>query len=200
MAPMNGMDGAVEYFIDDPGDTYRKSGDSTRELSPALSYTNDDEEVDEDQSTASVRMKSHPVNVRELKWSTQDGTSHARGEFSYFIDDLPVKRDISRDVDLEELVDLEYVTEGSSSHIFSAIWREEQVIVKVRHLLHEELSCNEHRNCAVLSVSVVRMTVTLMLPIVIFFSRRSSLIALLSSLYFHRSSLHSLTDVTGGQG
>ena len=62
----------------------------------------------------------------------------SRDEFGYFIDDLPVKRDILREVDLEELVDLEYITEGSSSHIFSASWRDEQVIVKVCQIINHK--------------------------------------------------------------
>ena len=128
------MESAVEYLTDDPVRPDLERDDYISEMAPSLSPPIDDDEVDDDKSTASVRQKSHPVNVSELIWSTQDGTSHARGEFSYFIDDIPIKRDILRDVDLEELVDLEYVTEGSSSHIFSAIWRDEPVIVKVSFL------------------------------------------------------------------
>lgn len=82
-------------------------------------------------STSSCKEKSHPVDVDQLRRSIKEGRSHARGEFAFFIDDLPIKRDVNRNVDLEELVDLEYITEGSSSHIFSAVWQDQPVIVKV---------------------------------------------------------------------
>lgn len=138
------MDTTGKPWASDQRDDDDESDDSLGELGHVVPsqrvYRNDAEEVEEDQSTASCRQQSHPVNINELRWSTEEGRALGRGEFSFFIDDLPIKRDISRDVDLEELVDLEYVTEGSSSHIFSAIWRDEQVIVKVM-LIHLTVDC-----------------------------------------------------------
>lgn len=83
------------------------------------------------QAYASAKLQS--LGTAELSVSAEEAS---RDEFGYFIDDLPIKRDIMREVDLEELADLEYVTEGSSSHIFSASWRDEPVIVKVSQIIN----------------------------------------------------------------
>ena len=53
--------------------------------------------------------------------------------FDYHITDLPLLRDINRRVDLNVMVALEYVTGGSHSQIYSAMWHGQSVIVKVRH-------------------------------------------------------------------
>lgn len=53
--------------------------------------------------------------------------------FDYHITDLPLLRDINRRVDLNEMVALEYVTGGSHSQIYSAMWHGQSVIVKVRY-------------------------------------------------------------------
>ena len=86
---------------------------------------------DDDSPSRSLKQVPKPFDDTKLDRDRDDGASHPVAEFSYYIEDLPIKRNILRDVDLEELVDLEYVTEGSSSHVFSALWMDEQVIVKV---------------------------------------------------------------------
>jgi hypothetical protein len=113
-------------------DSLRIAEDGTKILVPMLRQRSKFIERDEEEiSVLSCKEKSHPVDVDQLRRSIKEGRSHARGEFSFFIDDLPIKRDVNRNVDLEELVDLEYITEGSSSHIFSAVWQDQPVIVKV---------------------------------------------------------------------
>lgn len=52
--------------------------------------------------------------------------------FDFNIVNLPLLRDINRRVDLNEMVALEYVTGGSHSQIYSAMWHGQSVIVKVR--------------------------------------------------------------------
>lgn len=52
--------------------------------------------------------------------------------FDFNIINLPLLRDINRRVDLNEMVALEYVTGGSHSQIYSAMWHGQSVIVKVR--------------------------------------------------------------------
>jgi hypothetical protein len=114
-------------------DSLRMAEDGTKTLIPMIRQRSKYIEHDDDNEITSLscKEKSHPVDVDQLRRSIKEGRSHARGEFSFFIDDLPIKREVNRDVDLEELVDLEYITEGSSSHIFSAVWQDQPVIVKV---------------------------------------------------------------------
>jgi hypothetical protein len=45
--------------------------------------------------------------------------------------DLPLLRDIDRKVDLNDVVGLEYLSTGSNSQIYSAVWNNQRVIVKV---------------------------------------------------------------------
>ena len=97
----------------------------------AKSY-NSTASVDVPDTISMARMnEEHAVDVDEIRKSIREGSSHARGSFSYLIDDLPIKHRISRDVDLDEMTELDYVTEGSHSHIFCANWHGEQVIIKV---------------------------------------------------------------------
>ena len=51
--------------------------------------------------------------------------------FDFNIIDLSLLRNINRRVDLNEMVSLEYVTDGSHSQVYSAVWNNQQVIVKV---------------------------------------------------------------------
>ena len=78
---------------------------------------------------------STKLPILETDKSSSSIEEQSCDEYGYFIDDLPIKKNILREVDLEELVDLEYITEGSSSHIFSASWRDEEVIVKVSQII-----------------------------------------------------------------
>jgi serine/threonine protein kinase len=87
--------------------------------------------VEDPESSIARAQESHPVDEADLMRSVRDGKSHARGNFSYHIDDMPVLRRINRQVDLDEMVNLEYVTEGCHSHIFSATWKGLPVIIKM---------------------------------------------------------------------
>jgi hypothetical protein len=59
---------------------------------------------------------------------------HTSGDFGYDIARLPTRIPIETKVNSDEFTDMEYITEGSNSHIFSAKWRGQWVIVKVCHL------------------------------------------------------------------
>ena len=51
--------------------------------------------------------------------------------FDFNIVNLPLLRDINRRVDLNEMVSLEYIAGGSHSQVYSAMWNNQSVIVKV---------------------------------------------------------------------
>ena len=121
------MDQAERSCRDSPSKCEDMS-DSVSDFGP---HRFDDDYFDHDNSSPPLRHSPRPFDVLEMEEPTEEHASHPGLEFSFFIEDLPIRRNIIRDVDLEELVNLEYVTEGSSSHIFSAIWEDEQVIVKV---------------------------------------------------------------------
>ena len=55
--------------------------------------------------------------------------------FDFSIIDLPLLRNINRRVDLNEMVSLEYVTGGSHSQVYSAMWNNQSVVVKVKCIL-----------------------------------------------------------------
>ena len=78
-----------------------------------------------------VRAEIHPVNVEELSQSVRSGLSHSRGDFSYSFDNLELKTIIPRNLTLTDVENLEYLTAGSNSHVFSAIWKNQPVIVKI---------------------------------------------------------------------
>ena len=59
------------------------------------------------------------------------GTFHTTGDFGFDISTLAIRTPIETDVNSDEFTDMEYLTEGSNSHIFSAKWRGQIVIVKV---------------------------------------------------------------------
>ena len=88
-------------------------------------------ESDKTASTYTSKLDSDKVDVDDMQWITHEERGLIEKDFSFYIDDLPIKRDIDRDVDVDELTDLEFLTDGSSSNIFSARWRDEEVIVKV---------------------------------------------------------------------
>ena len=56
--------------------------------------------------------------------------------FDFNIMNLRLLRNINRRVDLNEMVNLEYVTGGSHSQIYSATWQNQPVIVKVNNFFH----------------------------------------------------------------
>lgn len=53
------------------------------------------------------------------------------GEFGFDINELVVHSTVDTNVSSEEFSDMEFITEGSNSHIFSAMWRGQLVIVKM---------------------------------------------------------------------
>lgn len=55
--------------------------------------------------------------------------------FDFNIIELPLLRNINRRVDLNEMVSLEYVTDGSHSQVYSAVWNNQPVVVKVKNIL-----------------------------------------------------------------
>ena len=91
----------------------------------------DDGTVAIDGEKSLVRAEIHPVNVEELSQSVRSGLSHSRGDFSYSFDKLALKTIIPRNLTLTDLESLEYLTAGSNSHVFSAIWKNQPVIVKI---------------------------------------------------------------------
>ena len=56
---------------------------------------------------------------------------YGTGQFDFLHRSLPILRRIDRNVNLEEMSNVKFVCPGSNSHIFSAIWRNQSVIVKV---------------------------------------------------------------------
>lgn len=54
-------------------------------------------------------------------------------QFNFVPKALPILRDIDRNVNLEEMTNVKFVCPGSNSHIFSATWRNQNVIVKVKY-------------------------------------------------------------------
>jgi hypothetical protein len=51
--------------------------------------------------------------------------------FDFDIAELPILRDIDRRVDLNNVIGLEYLSSGSNSQIYSAVYNNQRVIVKV---------------------------------------------------------------------
>lgn len=56
---------------------------------------------------------------------------YGSGQFDVLPRSLPILRRIDRNVNLEEMTNVKFVCPGSNSHIFSATWRNQNVIVKV---------------------------------------------------------------------
>lgn len=59
-------------------------------------------------------------------------SSRVNTQFDFDVTDLPLLRDIDRRVDLNDVIGLEYLSSGSNSQIYSAVWQGQRVIVKVR--------------------------------------------------------------------
>jgi len=70
---------------------------------------------------------------------------HCSGDFGFDINALTIQRPIETNVDSDEFTDMEYLTEGSNSHIFSARWRGQVVIVKMLQVekAHNTIALNE---------------------------------------------------------
>jgi len=70
---------------------------------------------------------------------------HCSGDFGFDINALMIQRPIETNVDSDEFTDMEYLTEGSNSHIFSARWRGQVVIVKMLQVekAHNTIALNE---------------------------------------------------------
>ena len=62
------------------------------------------------------------------------------GSFGYDIGHLAIRTPIQTDVSADEFSDMEFLTEGSNSHIFSAKWRGQTVIIKMLQV--EKASCS----------------------------------------------------------
>jgi hypothetical protein len=75
--------------------------------------------------------ESHPVDVDVLSKSMREGKAHLRGVFSFNIIELPLRKRLNRQVDLREMTNLEYLTEGSNSHVYTGVWNNQSVIIKV---------------------------------------------------------------------
>ena len=54
-----------------------------------------------------------------------------RDDFDFSSQALLLRRDIDRQINLEEMANVKYLCAGSNSHIFSATWQNQSVIVKV---------------------------------------------------------------------
>ena len=52
-------------------------------------------------------------------------------QFNFVANELSLRRNVKSNVDLEEMINVKYLCAGSNSHIFSAIWNGQDVIVKV---------------------------------------------------------------------
>ena len=145
--PMNTADIADEGLMEEK---YLFPTSMENEVDSSYFYSMKDDQscsMDDDRYDGSIaqHQENHPVDVDELKKSIKEGNSHARGGFSYFIDHLPIRSHINRNVDLDEMLDLEFLTEGSHSHVFSATWKSKPVIIKVidhSHLSHYQILIN----------------------------------------------------------
>ena len=111
-----------------------------RTSSPAIRTHDESPDIDVDDSSTvlmkphlvqTFNAKQHPVDVRDLEESVREGSQHSRGTFSFKISNLEIRRDINRQVDLQEFTNMAFLTEGSNSHIFSATWQNQPVIIKM---------------------------------------------------------------------
>ena len=59
---------------------------------------------------------------------------YGNDQFDILPKSLPILQRIDRNVNLEEITNVKFVCAGSNSHIFSATWRDQNVIVKVKSL------------------------------------------------------------------
>jgi hypothetical protein len=58
--------------------------------------------------------------------------SHPVGpQFHFVADSLSLRRNVDRNIDLEDMQHVKFLCAGSNSHIFSATWNDKPVIVKV---------------------------------------------------------------------
>ena len=86
---------------------------------------------DSEEENIKFVQESHDVDVDALNASVQDGTTHAIGVFGFDIDHLEIKRDISLEAELNLITDLEFMAEGSNSHVFAGMKDNQPVVVKV---------------------------------------------------------------------
>ena len=97
-----------------------------------------------------VTMGSALTSITGITRTKPNKPQRPMKAFDYHITDLPLLRDINRRVDLNEMVALEYVTGGSHSQIYSAMWHGQSVIVKVRNA--KVVSTHKH-NTTLLQIS-----------------------------------------------
>ena len=104
-----------------------------RAIENSLSKDHDDDEDD----AASAHFT---VNTQKFHDACEVRRS-AAGDFVFPLQQLGARRtDIDRHVDLETLVNLAYMCAGSNSHIFTASWKNQPVIIK---LLQNEKTKNQ---------------------------------------------------------
>ena len=92
--------------------------------SDVFHYDSDDENI-------KLVQESHDVDIDALNASIQDGNKYAISEFGFDIDQLEIKRDISLEAELNTITDLEFMAEGSNSHVFAGMMENNPVVVKV---------------------------------------------------------------------
>ena len=132
-----------------------------RDLDPEISVIDALMSSDDDNDSFTLAAETHDVNLAKLHESIKEGSSHCIGNFSFLIDDLVIKREIVIGVDVNEFEDMEFMVsqyliliksipnpyttlpfpntslsypckaEGSNSHIFSAVWRNQPVVIKM---------------------------------------------------------------------
>jgi hypothetical protein len=71
-------------------------------------------------------------NPRDSQQQLSVSSFSGNGNFDFPIRDLPIKRNIPRNVSMNEFKNILYLATGSSSNIYSAVWDGQLVIIKVR--------------------------------------------------------------------
>ena len=89
----------------------------------ARASTFDDDLMSHDTNDTRIIVKPSPDRNQNV--------IHIIPHFSFIPEALALRRNVNRRVDLEEMANVNYVCAGSNSHIFSATWRNQNVIIKV---------------------------------------------------------------------
>ena len=64
---------------------------------------------------------------------------NSSGNFAFPLELLEVRRGFDRNVNLEEAENLQYLCQGSNSHVFTAVWKNQDVIIKM--LQNDKIRC-----------------------------------------------------------
>ena len=86
---------------------------------------------DSEEENIKLVQESHDIDIDALNASVQDGSTHAIGVFGFDIDHLEIKRDIPLEAELNHIIELEFLAEGSNSHVFAGMKDNQPVVVKV---------------------------------------------------------------------